>query len=114
MEFKYRGNKPIVPVRVSNEEGAVAEKEGYYLWYKTNPFFWSGIRDKNFVEISAAAMRKLDLFRGDEVEIEQGERKERMGFKISELPDYLILSEAKLAIEPLQGLLTRVEMKRAE
>ena len=89
-------------------------EEGYYLWYKTNPFFWSGVTDKNFVEISAAAMRKLGLFRGDEVDIVQGERKERMGFKISELPDYLILSEAKLAIKPLQGLLTRVEMKRAE
>ena len=64
-------------------------------------------------------MRKLGLFRGDAVEIEQGEREERMGFKISELPDYLILSEAKLAIKPLQGLhgkemLTGVEMRRAE
>jgi len=86
-------------------------EEGYFLWYKTNPFFWNGIRDKNFVEISPAAMRKLGLFRGDEVEIVQGERKERMGFKISELPLYLILSEAKL---PSQGLLTRVEMRGAE
>ncbi|MGB2728779.1 MAG: molybdopterin-dependent oxidoreductase [Halobacteriota archaeon] len=88
-------------------------EEGYFLWYKTNPFFWNGVTDKDFVEISAAAMRKLGLFRGDEVEIVQGVREERMGFKISELPDYLILSEAKLAITPLQGLLARVEMKRA-
>jgi len=89
-------------------------EEGYFLWYKTNPFFWNGVTDKNFVEISAAAMRKLGLFRGDEVEIVQGVREERMGFKIAELPDYLILSEAKLAITPVQGLLTRVAMKRAE
>jgi NADH dehydrogenase/NADH:ubiquinone oxidoreductase subunit G len=85
--------------------------EGYFLWYKTNPFFWNGIQSKNFVEISPVAMRKLGLFRGDEVEVVQGERKERMGFKISELSDYLILSEAKMSIG--EKMLTRVEMKRA-
>ncbi len=96
-------------------------EEGYFLRYKTNPFFWNGIQSKNFVEISPAAMRKLGLFRGDEVEVVQGERKERMGFKISELPDYLILSEAKMSIKPLyvaephrMEMLTRVVLRRAK
>ncbi len=89
--------------------------EGYFLWYKTNPFFWNnGIQSKNFVEISPAAMRKLGLFRGDEVVIVQGERKGRMGFKISELPDYLILSESKMSIKPFEGLIAKVEMRRRD
>lgn len=91
-----------------------AEGEGYFLWYKTNPFFWCGVRNKNFVEISPAALRKLGLFRGDEVEIVQGERREKMGFKISELPPNLILAESKLSIKPFKGLLTGVEMRRAD
>lgn len=93
------------------------EEEGeYFFWYKTNPFFWqSPIKAKNFVEISPGAMRKLGLFRDDEVEIVQGERKERMGFKISsELPPNLILSEAKLPITASQGLQARIEIRRAE
>ncbi len=109
-----------------------AEGEGYFLWYKTNPFFWSGgvmgqspIENKDFVEISVAAMRKLGLLRGDEVEIMGGEGREKVGFKIAELPDYLIISEAKLAItssqrlrgrgaEPhLEKMLTKVELRRA-
>ena len=95
-----------------------AEEEGYFLWYKTNPFFWSSGGDmgaiKNFVEISPWAMRKLGLFRDDEVEIVQGERKEKRGFKISELPPNLILAESKLSIKPFKGLLTGVEMMRAD
>lgn len=111
-------NFEVAEPKIEKEEERTGEA-GYLLWYKTNPFFWNGIRDKNFVEISPAAMRKLGLFRGDEIEIVQGEWEERMGFEISELPDYLILSEAKLAIKPLQGLhgkemLTGVEMRRAE
>ena len=119
-------NFEVAEPKIEIEKGEGEGEEGYFLWYKTNPFFWNGIspyracgvmgqshiENKDFVEISPAAMRKLGLFRGDEVEIEQGGREERMGFKISELPDYLILSEVKLAIKPLQGLLTRVEMKR--
>ncbi len=109
-EKSFEMAEPKIEIEERKEEEG---KEEYFLWYKTNPFFWNGIRAKNFVEISPAAMRKLGLFRGDEVEIVQGERKERMGFKISELPDYLILSESKLSIKPLQGSLTRVEIRRA-
>ncbi len=103
----------VAEPKIEKEEGGGAGEE-YFLWYKTNPFFWNGIRAKNFVEISPVAMKELGLFRGDEVEIAQGEQKERIGFKISDLPQNLVLSEAKLAIKPLQGLLTRVETRRAE
>ena len=104
----------------NEEEGGEAE---YSLWYKTNPFFWAGVRDKQFVEISPAAMRALGLFSGDEVELVQGALKERIGFKISDVPDDLIVSEAKLAIRPLNGrwtelhrreLLTSVALRRAK
>jgi len=104
----------------NEEEGG---EEGYSLWYKTNPFFWAGVRDKQFVEISPVAMRTLGLFSGDEIELVQGELKERRGFKISDVPDDLIVSEDKLTIQPLDGhwaelhrreLLTSVALRRAK
>ena len=104
------------------EEKERREEAEYFLWYKTNPFFWSGIRDKQFVEISPAAMRALGLLTGDAVEIAQDDRREKREFKISDLPDYLIVSEDKLAIQPLDGRwtepqrrakMTNVAMKRA-
>jgi predicted molibdopterin-dependent oxidoreductase YjgC len=107
-------------LKMGNEEEG--KEEGYSLWYKTNPFFWSGIRDKQFVEISPAAMRALGLFSGDQVELVKGELKERIGFKISDVPNDLIVSEDKLAIQPGDGrwaelyrreLLTSVALRRA-
>jgi hypothetical protein len=108
-------------LKMGNEEEA--GEEGYSLWYKTNPFFWAGVRDKQFVEISPVAMRTLGLFSGDEVELVQGELKERRGFKISDVPDDLIVSEDKLTIQPLDGhwaelhrreLLSSVALRRAK
>jgi predicted molibdopterin-dependent oxidoreductase YjgC len=107
-------------LKMGNEEEG--KEEGYSLWYKTNPFFWTGIRDKQFVEISPAAMRALGLFSGDQVELVKGELKERIGFKISDVPNDLIVSEDKLAIQPGDGrwaelyrreLLTSVALRRA-
>lgn len=118
----------VAEPEIEKEEGgggAGAGEVGYFLWYKTNPFFWNGIRAKNFVEISPVAMREFGLFKGDEVEIVQEGKKERMEFKISYLPPNLVLSESKLSIKPFQGLLgrgaephskemlTRVELRRA-
>jgi hypothetical protein len=105
------------------EEKGGAEENEYVLWYKTNPFFWTGTLDKQFVEISSAAMRALGLFSGDEVELVHGDRKEKTGFKISDLPGYLILSEDKLAIQPVgerwteshrRAILANVSMKRTK
>lgn len=105
------------------EEKEGEEEKGYVLWYKTNPFFWSGIRDKQFVEINTAAMRALGLFSGDVVELLHGEKEEKTGFKISDLPDYLIISEDKLAIQHLgerwteshrRAILPNVFMKRTK
>jgi hypothetical protein len=86
-------------------------EEGYSLWYKTNPFFWAGIRDKRFVEISPVAMRTLGLFSGDQVELALGELKEKVGFKISDVLDDLIVSEDKLAIQPLEGRWSEVDQR---
>ncbi len=73
------------------EKPAALEDERYVLWYKTNPFFWAGIRDKGFVEISPATMRALALFVGDE--LIEGENGERTGFKVAAVPEKLIVSE---------------------
>jgi hypothetical protein len=68
-------------------------------------------------------MRALDLFSSDHVELVKGELKERIGFKILDVPDDLINSVDKLAIQLLEGrwaerhrieLLTSVALRRAK
>jgi hypothetical protein len=76
--------------QVAEKPGAL-DAEQYVLWYKTNPFFWAGLRDKGFVEISPAAMQALGLFTGDE--LIEGEHDEKNGFKVVEMPEKLIVSE---------------------
>ena len=77
------------------EKRAAVDDEHYVLWYKTNPFFWTGIRDKGFVEISPAAMQALGLFVGDMLII-ANESEEKTGFKVTEVPEKLIVSEDPL------------------
>jgi hypothetical protein len=72
------------------------DDEHYVLWYKTNPFFWAGIRDKGFVEISPAAMQALGLFVGDMLIVDEAE--EKTGFKVAEVPEKLIVSEDPLMV----------------
>jgi len=79
--------------QVEEKPGAL-DGEQYVLWYKTNPFFWAGIRDKGFVEISPAAMQALGLFVGDE--LIEGEHEEKNGFKVVAVPEKLIVSEDPL------------------
>jgi hypothetical protein len=82
---------------LDREEPGALEGEHYVLWYKTNPFFWAGIRDKGFVEFSPAAMQALGLFAGDKLII-AGEAAEKTGFKVVELPEKLIVSEDPLVV----------------
>ncbi|MGC9443810.1 MAG: molybdopterin-dependent oxidoreductase [Candidatus Methanospirareceae archaeon] len=81
--------------QVECEKRAAVDDEHYVLWYKTNPFFWTGIRDKGFVEISPAAMQALGLFIGDMIIVDEAE--DKMGFTVTEVPEKLIVSE-----DPLQ------------
>ncbi|HDS45653.1 MAG TPA: hypothetical protein ENN68_06130 [Methanomicrobia archaeon] len=102
------------------EKRAAVDNEHYVLWYKTNPFFWTGIRDKGFVEISPAAMQALGLFVGDML-ITANESEEKTGFKVTEVPEKLIVSEDPLVVHESvpwravqkSGAVRKVIVKRA-
>ena len=101
------------------EKTDALDDEHYVLWYKTNPFFWAGIREKGFVEISSAAMQALGLFVGDMLIVDEAE--EKTGFKVTEVPEKLIVSEDPLRIhlqmpwhaEQKGGAVMKVLVKRA-
>ena len=88
------------------------KENGRLLLYKTNPFFWYGIRDKNFVEISPETARDLHLFRGESIILRSTDGgEEQMSFKITDIPPYLAISEVKLAIS--SRILSPVEILKA-
>ena len=104
---------------LEREKTGAVEGEHYVLWYKTNPFFWAGIRDKGFVEISQAAMQALGLFVGDMLIVDEAEAE--TGFKVAAVPEKLIVSEDPLVAlprvpwreTPESGTIWKVLVKRA-
>jgi NADH dehydrogenase/NADH:ubiquinone oxidoreductase subunit G len=90
------------------------KKGDYFLVYKTNPFLWHGIRHKGFVEMSSETVRKLKLNKGDEIAIisnSEGETEmETTVFRVSELPERIVLSEIKLA--PARDIVSWVNLQK--
>ncbi|MBN1454801.1 MAG: hypothetical protein JW945_00910 [Methanomicrobia archaeon] len=88
-------NVAPLPHREPEKPEALGD-EHYVLWYKTNPFFWAGIRDKGFVELSPTALQALGLFVGDALIV--GDAAEKTGFKVAAVPEKLIVSEDPLVV----------------
>ena len=91
------------------------------LWLKTSPFFWhlpeemrkggSGKRkEEAIVEISPSLARRLNLFRGEALEIQHKGERMRVAFRIAEIPSYLMISSDRIARD---GILLSVKVRKA-
>lgn len=88
-----RGTKKEGEIDIEPKE--IPESEGALLVYKTNPFFWHGIRHKNFIDMSVDNVRDMGLNREDNIKVIcDGE--EEVGFKPVESPRDIFVSEIKL------------------
>ena len=91
------------------------------LWLKTSPFFWhlpeeirkggSGKRkEEAIVEISPSLAKRLNLFRGEALEIQHKGERMRVAFRIAEIPSYLMISSDRIARD---GILLSVKVRKA-
>ena len=80
------------------------------LFTKTNPFFWSGIGHRDFIEININTVRELGIKRGEKVQVDDGASKKEFYFKISDVPDGFAVSEIRATQEP--GVLTKVSLRK--
>lgn len=81
------------------EMGEAQTKTGeHFLVLKTNPFFWNGVEDKHVVELNFENVKKLSLKKGENVSIKSNGSVENIKYKISDLPEKVVISETKLSL----------------
>jgi len=102
----------------TSEEGARMDALTQLLWQKTSPFFWHAWqttrgtkRSEAIVEVSPSLARRLNLFKGEMLEIRRGGESRRVAFRIAEIPSYLMISADKITKD---GILVRVEVEKAK
>jgi hypothetical protein len=94
------------PVKIKTEGEGIERRDDFVLGgagdktliTKTNPFFWNlnwNEGHKNFVELSRGTLSDLKLRKGEKVIVEDEGHKKAFYFKISEIPDEIIVSEVK-------------------
>jgi len=97
-------NEDTVPltrddITVEIEMGEAGTKTGaQFLVLKANPFFWNGVASKHVVEMNVNNVNKLGLYKGESVRIKSNGSEEIIGFKVSDLPEDIVISEAKLSL----------------
>jgi len=102
----------------TSEEGARMDALTQLLWQKTSPFFWHAWqttggtkRSEAIVEVSPSLARRLNLFKGEMLEIRRGGESRCVAFRIAEIPSYLMISADKITND---GILVRVEVEKAK
>lgn len=95
------------------EMGEAETKEGdQFLVLKANPFFWNGVASKHVLEMGVSNVNRLGLFKGESVKIKSNGSEEIIGFKVSDLPEGIVVSEAKLS--PSKDLISEVSVEKID
>ncbi|MHC1582956.1 MAG: molybdopterin-dependent oxidoreductase [Candidatus Syntropharchaeia archaeon] len=79
------------------EKEKIPEKSGdFFLVYRTSPSFWRNFEDGKFIEISVGNAQKLNLVKGDRILVKSDSKKGEFAFKVSKIPDNIVVSGKKL------------------
>ncbi|MDY6965076.1 MAG: molybdopterin-dependent oxidoreductase [Halobacteriota archaeon] len=84
----------------------------HFLVLKTNPFFWNGMVDKNVVELNISNVKRLGLCKGENISIKSNGSAESIKFKVSDLPENVVISEAKLSLA--KELVSEIGLERLQ
>jgi hypothetical protein len=104
------GKKPEYEIMEVEDTAQIVPEGMYELKYLYNPFMWFDQKDDNdFVTLNRNTMKKLGLKKGGMVTLSNKNGAVKIGYRIEDLPDDVVLATKKLPI--VTGAVTTIQME---